>query len=192
MQECIFIRSIDIHYVFLFVVLTASVHDCHTKHHSLITAQSGYLSSMVATKTSAGTASCPWRIQTPLGQKVNVTLLNFVMSTTSPVWSSPPEGAGGTGGGRIPTKTPLELCYDVAAIRDETTKRSVTACSSEPRMRSVYLSTGSQIEIEFAVRNLMAQQASPPSVQFLILFEGEESKMRRSLLLVDIFQKSKA
>lgn len=154
-----------------FVVLMGSSYECQTRKFSPLTGPSGYLSSSVAARTTVGSSSCPWGIRVDPGQRINVTLLNFVSvwtisgSTTDVLATSgsgPATGSGKSG----------ELCYDVAVIREGTAKRSVTACSSEPRMRSVYISGGSTIDVEFSVRNVVLLPVPTPSVQFLIYYEG--------------------
>lgn len=105
---------------------------------------------------------------------------------------SSPGGNSGGGGGSVPDHGTggdrgrhaklTELCYDVATVRDGASKRSVTACSSEPRVRGVLVTTGHVVDVEFTLRNvggggvtsqLAASQQAAGSVHFLIRYEGE-------------------
>ena len=43
----------------------------------IVEADSGYLSSSVAAETGCGTSACPWQIQAPRGQKIDIFLWDF-------------------------------------------------------------------------------------------------------------------
>lgn len=160
-----------------------SSYECQTRKHSPLTGPSGYLSSSVASRTSVGSPSCPWRIRVDPGQRINVTLLNFVSVWTTSVSATETLATSGLGPAAGSGKSG-ELCYDVAVIRDGNAKRSVTACSSEARVHSVYVSAGSAIDVEFSVRNVVLLPVPTPSVQFLIYYEGMLLRFSQSIIII--------
>ena len=40
---------------------------------------SGYIANSLTDEYSLGTASCPWKVEVPHGQRINVTLLDFTV-----------------------------------------------------------------------------------------------------------------
>jgi len=57
--------------------MTASEVDCHGDGHVTVTQPSGYLSNQIAESHGYGSLTCPWRIELPEGQRINITLLDF-------------------------------------------------------------------------------------------------------------------
>ena len=59
-------------------VMTAKKHLCQSNKPILLTHPRGNLASIVSAETGCGTALAPWLIQVLPGQRVNVTLLDFI------------------------------------------------------------------------------------------------------------------
>jgi len=65
-------------------VESGSLSDCQSKHRTDTTASSGYLASYKSsTAVGIGTAACPWYIRVGRGQKVNLTLFNFILPSSA-------------------------------------------------------------------------------------------------------------
>jgi len=135
------------------LVLTGSVHECHSQHHVTTADQSAYMSSAVAATTGIGSTSCPWQVRAAEGQRINLTLLAFVDATAADSQKS---------------------CYDVAVIRDGAGRRGVTACSGQPRQQVVLVSDTSVVELEFVATNMASDHVVPrpgPAAQFIIHYQ---------------------
>jgi len=154
----------------VFTVETAPVTECHSKHRARTTLDSGYLASYMSSgAVGIGTPSCPWYIRARPGQTLNLTLLNFISPTR--LLATPSESAANV----------AETCYHVGVVRDGPDRRqSVTACSSEPRRRTILISTTNSVSFEFSVRGLNVQ---PPDheARFLVHYNGQ--KLHCSLIL---------
>ena len=151
----------------LFIVETASVSDCQSAHRAVTTSQSGYLASyMSAGSPGIGTPSCPWYISVRRGLRLNLTLFNFISPAT--LQATPGESAADT-------------CYHVGVVRDGPHRRhSVTACSTQPRQRTILVSSSNTVSFEFAVRGLHVR---PPDqeARFLVHYDGSRKFARYSL-----------
>ena len=140
---------------------TASVSDCKSKHRADATSQSGYLASYTSSgSVGIGTPSCPWYIRAQRGQRLNLTLFNFI----SPTAALPGQSAAKL----------VETCYHVGVVRDGPDRRqSVTACSNEPRQRTIIVSTSNTVSFEFSVRGLRVRP-SDHQAHFLIHYDGQK------------------
>lgn len=80
---------------------------------------------------TCGTKSHPWIVEAPVGQKINVSLLNFSASAyDKKEWNS---------------KHP---CSDYGVIVDKTSKRNITICVAKTHKEKViYLSKGNALDI---------------------------------------------
>ena len=141
---------------------TATSVDCQSKHRADTTSHSGYLASYISSgSVGIGTASCPWYITVGRGQRLNLTLFNFI----SPTLATSSESAAKL----------VETCYHVGVVRDGPSRRqSVTACSSEPRQRTIFISSSNSVSVEFAVRGLHVRP-SDQQAYFLIHYDGLKS-----------------
>ena len=138
------------------LVLTGSVHECHSRHHVTATDQSAYLSSAMAATTGIGSTSCPWQVRAAEGQRVNLTLLAFVDAQTPGSQKS---------------------CYDVAVIRDGSGRRGVTACSGQPRQQVILVSDTNTVELEFVATKMASEHVLPrpgPPAQFIIHYQCKQ------------------
>jgi len=146
-------------------VETASLTDCQSKHRAATTTHSGYLASYMSSgSVGIGTPSCPWYISAQRGQRLNLTLFNFI----SPTLATPGESAAKV----------VETCYHVGVVRDGPDRRqgvtdqlsllpsagrttvhadgSVTACPSQSRQRTILISSGQFILLSSAGRKTVA------------------------------------
>ena len=57
---------------------TGSAQTCSLFDGVPLTQATGYLSSLTAAEVGVGTAACPWLVQAPAGQRVNLTLFAFL------------------------------------------------------------------------------------------------------------------
>lgn len=184
-------------------VLYGSVHECHSRHRSSTTDQSGNLASSVAVRTSIGSSSCPWHLRAAPGQRVNLTLLSFIPPT---VTASSPSDLGGASSGVADQSgssaagaSRPEICYDVALIRDGDKRRSVTACAGQARRRNMFISETNVVDLEFAVRSMVSpgsaaaagldQQGTAASLtpQFIVQFQCKSFRLVLQLLFVSSF-----
>jgi len=144
-----------------FAVETAAVTDCQSKYRADTTSHSGYLASYMSSGSAGiGTPSCPWYISVGRGQRLNLTLFNFI----APTLATPGDSAAKL----------VETCYHVGMVRDGPDRRqTVTACSNQPRQQTILVSTSNTVSFEFAVRGL---HVGPPDqdAHFLVHFDGQK------------------
>lgn len=99
-----------------------------------------------------GTQSQPWIVDVPFGQKIRISILEFV--------GSPSGRVGGS----------QSSCQGV--IMDETGKRNASICTGESqREKELYLSTGNQVKI--FINPLEPRKDDEDQIQFLLRLEGK-------------------
>ena len=99
----------------------------------------GYISSFVTQKTSCGDTDNPWLITADVGQRINVTLIDFV-STLASDNGSPKENFE---------------CDVYATIREENGAVTNTVCGGQKRKTvPVFLSTSNSVEIKLVGRSI--------------------------------------
>ena len=76
-QHCIDLR-LNFHDSLTFAVAFGQRRDCQYSNHLKLTSQTGYVSSVMAEEHGLGTVHCPWIIQVKEGQRINITLYNFI------------------------------------------------------------------------------------------------------------------
>ena len=64
------------------LVRTGSAQTCSLFDGVPLTQSTGYLSSLTAAEVGVGTAACPWIVDAPAGQRVNLTLFAFLPATS--------------------------------------------------------------------------------------------------------------
>ena len=133
-------------------VMGGKTRECQVERRSTLTADSGYLASITSTVQGFGTSACPWVIKAAPGQQINVTMYNFISS----------HGEGGRDKGP-------DVCYELAVLKDGTSRRGLTACSSEPRQRVGHVSQTNELTVEFLVK------PSHGRLQFLLHYQGKSS-----------------
>ncbi len=114
----------------------------------------GYLASVVATETNVGGADCPWIIQVPPGQRVNVTLFDFALSTSH--------------------SRPYDVCSVYATVREEVrgSRLETNVCGGERRVKAVYLSETNRIEIVMSQLVTGRQESDSSLLYFLLHYKG--------------------
>ncbi|KAK2152864.1 hypothetical protein LSH36_316g07089 [Paralvinella palmiformis] len=103
-----------------------------------ITAPSGYLSNYVTLQTGSGSRSCPWRIRAAVGQKINITLINFARATSRQ---------------RFGSRTKPHVCYQFAVIREDGRRQTLTECEGGKRLVHVYLTSTNAVQISMLTRD---------------------------------------
>ena len=135
--------------LFIFAVVSAPGHSCPVGR-ALLTSQRGTIASVVSHETGHGTDTCPWVIRVLPGQRVNITLLDF--SVTS-----------GTAYGSA------EFCKAYAIIRERSPAgNSQTLCGGSARYKDVFVSRGNQVEIR-----IIQSKKRENRDFFLLKYEGE-------------------
>lgn len=162
----------------------------HQKHKHSIKSQLdvGYISSSLALETGLGTALCPWKVKTNPGQKINVTIFNFLRSnylTLPPKVGSKVLRQRRTGrqldaekflkDSKMSPHAPLsfeddrlkpKVCHQVALIRESgSAQRQVSLCDEGPRESHVHMSHGEELEVELLPSNLQR-------IKFLVKFQS--------------------
>ncbi len=94
----------------------------------------------------------PWIIKGEEGQKISVTLYDFALRAVNASRSVGPS---------------REICRVYATIREATNTRSITVCGGNSRVRHVYTSVTSQIEL----RILNSKTPHDP-LYFMFKYEG--------------------
>ena len=123
------------------VVERYSAEKCRRLGRILIRQSSGFISNV---DDVTWHPPCAYVIEVPLGQRINVTLLDFAY------WSTNQSSA---------------RCEELAVIKEGTTGKNAIACRDGVRDKVVFLSHSNIIEVVLL--------ASHPSRRFLLHYEGE-------------------
>ncbi|KAI0209179.1 hypothetical protein LSAT2_006149 [Lamellibrachia satsuma] len=135
----------------------------------------GFLASVVTIETGLGSTECPWRLAVPAGQRINLTLYDFLVPQYSP--NDVPIDDGGRQGdtGRdVDTRRQGDTerhgatyCHRYASIRERGAVRSTIVCGGETRLKVVYLSSTNQVDLTVSTYRLPEKRA-----MFLIKYQG--------------------
>ena len=125
----------------------------------------GYLGSITVEENNCGSASCPWILQALPGQKLNITLLDFAMSSRR-------DSNNDNSHFGIP-----EICYKYAVIKERNKKKNTTVCGGQERERSMYLSDTNSVHIEVA-----AGRRGGNFGYFLLHYEGMKNVLEDTIL----------
>jgi hypothetical protein len=118
---------------------------------SLRREKDGYLSSLVAKETGLGGPECPWVIQVPAGQRINVTLFDFALSTS---YSRSPD-----------------ICNIYATIR-EGSRLETNVCGGEKRVKNTFLSETNRIEVVMSPLVTGKHESDASIPHFLLHYKG--------------------
>jgi len=115
-------------------------------------------------------------VQVPIGQTVNLTLINFARVGLPTDWTVP---GGGVGQAAVRPK----VCYQLADIRERTvsggeTVRTITVCEGAERLRHVYTSSTNSVYVDVIVTKIL-------NVHFLLHFQGQSWSEFSSGMLSD-------
>lgn len=84
-------RSLEVYYQFLPVHLGDEYRGmCRNDRRIRITDREGYISSLSAVRDRVGSSVCPWFIEAPPGQRINLTLYDFGKQTDPGNSAAPP------------------------------------------------------------------------------------------------------
>lgn len=136
---------------------------CNRRSHPLpLTKTHGFIGSPPDVGTDYGSSKCPWELTVQPGQRLNITILNF-MSTES--------NAGPDGLSYGPQRT--DVCLEVAVVHDLgfNERRPVTVCGGDARQLHVMVSQSHRISIELSNRKMMRSMGT-----FIIEYQGQFSK----------------
>lgn len=121
--------------------------------NSVLLAESerGYLSSLVTAEKGFGGVNCPWIIRVQSGQRINLTLFDFGVA------SRYERGSGSEAD-----------CQIYAMVHELTSHSEMTVCGGFRRVRSAYLSHGSEVEVTL---HTYTNDVTP--VHYVIAYEGK-------------------
>lgn len=112
--------------------------------------------SLWTTKLSCGTKSQPWRLEAPTGQQINVSLLDFGVTSA---------------GESVNEQKFATDCHQYGYIIDKSTKNNVSICGAHNGKRNPLLrSSGNVIEITF--NTFRQQQHDVETNVFLLQITG--------------------
>ncbi len=79
-RQCVMVGeySVSMSFCDFFSVAAAHRHDCQSSKFLKLTSQVDYISSVMAEEYGLGSVHCPWIIQVTEGQRINLTLFNFM------------------------------------------------------------------------------------------------------------------
>ena len=143
--------------------------------------ESGYISSAVASASHCGSQQCPYTIRVARGQRINVTLHDFTLTSTARDVTST------SAGGR--EQTSGSTCQWYFTVREGSSRKDVSRCwgrvtsEGDDRVEHVYESRSNELQIEL---NPQQQQQQPqqqpqqhlqqpvmPAPTFLIHYKGK-------------------
>jgi hypothetical protein len=125
--------------------------------------------------------SCPYRIELPRGQRINLTLIDFT-TPTGPAVDPPTTGAASSGSGSnwslfgggsydpVYGQPNTRTCYQYAMITEKSTAtRNVRICGGERRERNIYTSRSNVVDIRITTKN---NELAGAEYHFLFQFGG--------------------
>lgn len=109
--------------------LTCDRHTCDSSDTLPVPHSSGYFSSQVS-QSGCGTKRCPWHINVPAGQRINITLFDF---------GTPASAAADS-----------DRCHWYFVLYDSDVRRDVTRCegSQAARFEHIYTSVSNVLTVE--------------------------------------------
>jgi len=144
-------------------VVTDACYSCPISQQARVTQSWGYIAStttVAAALTSSqpcGSARCPWRIEVESGQTIVLTLYDFAMEDRNALYTTGLAGGGEYSGS----------CYRYAIIKEETSPRDTPICGGRGRVKVVYTSVTSIIEI-----HVVSPEAFSKLGHFVIHYQG--------------------
>ena len=127
---------------------------CQTYGEIQLKSPSGYLATRITQEYGYGSSTCPWAIQVPTGQVINVTLYNY----GGPIPDPGQEG--------IDYVDP-SVCYEIAKVYEDDIPRSIMTCGTDVKVRTVYMSQSNSIKISFINPSILTNLG-----MFLLKYEG--------------------
>ena len=157
------IRILSRMHVHSFVVLTPVGNQCgnvNPENRDQPPNPAGYLASTASVSVECGSPQHPWILEFSPGQRINVTLVDFVAVPSTNL----------TRQSSINFEQHNQHCQVIAVIKEKTPVRSVTICGGGvERERTVYISESHSIE----VRLMTISKSASEGGHYLIRYEGQ-------------------
>ena len=133
---------------------------CRESRRVRLLGPSGYIASVVTEEGAAGSVHCPWLIRVNEGQRINLTIYNFLI-----------ELPHAEDGNKIKLNTRRqENCFQLLEIKEHGNYREVALCPDDPRTKSVYLSNSNEVTVNVVDRRLLESVGT-----FLLKYEGKST-----------------
>lgn len=114
------------------------------------------LSSAESQRRACGTASQPWTVEAPIGQKISISLRDFSALKSAQM-----------------AEQSKQSCNSYGVILDSISKRNVTVCATGvEREKDLYTSTGNAIGLILTQEN--HRENSADAKQFILKLEGKK------------------
>lgn len=137
--------------VFTAPVLTVMSPECNVHKFLTIRNRFGLLSNLVAEERGQGSLACPWRIELPRGERINLTLVDF---------STP----------NADVSTDSQICHQYALVTEKlSTTENGRVCGGDRREKHVYTSRTNTIEIRIITKKNVETDRN---FYFLLRYEG--------------------
>ena len=150
--------------LFLTVAGGGSCRSCHTSGQAKVTGDRGYLASIVTMETQddegCGSSRCPWLIQVPAGQGINLTLIDFTAGNQQlqPQPTSPQQRPG------MPSS---DRCSRLLVVKERANPKDSQICGGRVRWKHIHLSVSHFVEV-----HVVGQDVLNGKGQFLVYYEG--------------------
>lgn len=162
-------------------VAESSCRSCHTAGHAKVTGDRGYLASIVTMETQndeggCGSSRCPWLIQVPAGQGINLTLIDFTAGhQQQPQPTSPQHQRPG-----VPSS---DRCSRLLVVKERANPKDSQVCGGRAKWKHIHLSVSHFVEV-----HVVGQDVFSGKGQFLVYYEAvgcpditppKDSRMKR-------------
>ena len=161
---------------------------CHTAKYLELKGPTGYIASVFTEETSCGSQQSPWVITAGQGQKINITLYDFGLSSVMNMSSSSgiaSKSRNRNNGGRASSHSshlgksqdnkkgghyPV-YCQQSAKIEEKSIQRSTIVCGGDRREKNIYISLTNKVEIQVMNRKAMGRPQ-----YFMFRYNGESHR----------------
>lgn len=113
--------------------------------------KSAFIASVVSAENSnqCGSSKCPWNIEVPSGQTINITLYDFAMEQRNGNFTSP------------------DKCYRYAVIKEKQNARDAPVCGGHGRQQLIYSSISNSVEVHVVSPEVFSRLG-----QFMLYYEA--------------------
>ena len=136
----------------MFLVATVDHSICRSCDSVKVTAQTGYIGSVVTDESGCGSAFCPWVLEGRPGQRINITMMDFTV----------PPGAEA-----VAPPSDCPQFNDYLFLREDRESKSIGVCGGTKRRKHVYITQKHRIQITIGT----AMQRENKG-HFLLHYEG--------------------
>ncbi len=116
-----------------------------------VNSEEGYISSLAMSGVRKESTQCSWVISATIGQRINITLLDF----STPIGRRQDSG----------------ICLVYAIIKEHKDTSEITVCRGTQRLRNVYISEGNVVEIQVYTDPTIAREGV-----FLLKYQGNKQR----------------